>query len=651
MKANSCKMVAICAAMFVIAKTGAVAQPNSTAPVTPPPPVQNVAPAPAMPIEAAPAAIVTPPPAVTPAAPPSAVEVPTGGNPTPTGIQPAENNTISIALDNVPVNQVVQMFARAANANIVAPTLPSTNVTVHLENVQWEPALSEILGSVGLALMKRQSGIYTVVAKEEMGSEPMKSDIIFLNYTTSSNVLPVVERMIAGMSNSTVAGFSGANALVIRAPESALKQIMEVIGKLDKPHDQVMIECKFVELNDQAIKDLGINWQSLQGWTVGVQSPQMQYNKTTTARNSINKDNQTHNVGVNTAVNYSLPQNGPNPTVQNASGRSGSQANIGNGAADGHGSGGTGTTITGPNTDYTAAQSQINNSGSMNVSGQGFSSVTITPASTPGLPNTVTPNVVPQTDNLKQNLDYGQTEVIKALSAILSADTFQATLSALQQNTGVEVVSNPKIIVASGRTAVIHVGQNQPNVTANQQPGVAGGSAQITYQLDQAKPWIEIGVKLKVTATLNTSNNISLKLAPELSRISGTYTVPSVGTTYPITEIREITTEFNIQSGHTVALGGLTQTSDTEVVKKIPVLGDIPLIGTYLFRHTHKEKIQDEVIIFVTASAAMPESLAQVSGIPEEAKLIHRHLAKKVEEAAKAEELATKKTPKATLPK
>ena len=96
-----------------------------------------------------------------------------------------------------------------------------------------------------------------------------------------------------------------------------------------------------------------------------------------------------------------------------------------------------------------------------------------------------------------------------------------------------------------------------------------------------------------------------------------------------------------------MAIGGLTQTDERERVIKVPFLGDLPLIGKYLFRHTHTEKAQDEVIIFVTVAIADPGNLVQSSGIPEDGKLIYRHLARRVEENARAaeESKSSKKKP------
>lgn len=616
-----------------LALTAAIAMAQNEPAVSPPAAQEQVAPgAPAAPVET-PAPVVTPEPAapaaapVEPAAvpPPASVAVPSvAAQASPLTVSP-DNNTISIQLDSVPVDQVVRMFSRAANANIVAGSLPQTNVTVNLTDVPWEPALKEILGQVGLTLVQRNAGIYAVVSTADLSQEPITSDILFLNYTTATNIVPLVERMVAGITNATVAGFNGANAVVVRAPASSLTSIKQVIEKIDKPRDQVLIECKFVELNDQAIKDIGINWQTLQGWNVALQTPQLAFTKTDTDRYTRDNNLKERRLDIDTDVEISdkskerISKNGESSTASGSLPSGVATATKG---------------VTDSDNTTKESLSQTTSYGGKNYSA--FDPVTGVPV------------LVPGRDKQVETIKFGQTETLNVLTSVLSADTFAATLSALKQNDGVEIVSNPKVIVASGETAQIHVGRNEPNVVA-----VPSGDTgdRFAYKLDDNKPFIEIGVKLNVTPVLNTSNNITLKIQPELSRKLGDKAVGEAGTSYPITSTRKVTTEFNIESGRTVAIGGLTETTDQESVKKIPILGDIPIIGTYLFRHTHTEKVQDETIIFVTASSASPGSLAQVSGIPEEAKLVHRHLAKKVDEAAKAEELARKKAQKASLPK
>ncbi|MCX7007390.1 MAG: hypothetical protein NTY53_09110, partial [Kiritimatiellaeota bacterium] len=77
---------------------------------------------------------------------------------------------------------------------------------------------------------------------------------------------------------------------------------------------------------------------------------------------------------------------------------------------------------------------------------------------------------------------------------------------------------------------------------------------------------------------------------------------------------------------------------------KIPLLGDIPLLGKYLFSHTHTQKMQDEVIIFVSVGIARAEGIKDNDGIPSGGQLIHRYqLKEKADEAEMKKELEAEK--------
>jgi Flp pilus assembly secretin CpaC len=121
---------------------------------------------------------------------------------------------------------------------------------------------------------------------------------------------------------------------------------------------------------------------------------------------------------------------------------------------------------------------------------------------------------------------------------------------------------------------------------------------------------------------VNTESNITVNIQPELNRQVGTIE-PQPGLTFPILVTRRVESEFVIQSGQTVAIGGLTSTEDREVVSKIPFLGDIPLLGRYLFSHKETRKYQDETIIFVTVGLANPEELSESTGVPSHGSLIY----------------------------
>ena len=609
--------------------------------------------APSVPADPAPPAAVVEPsaaPTVTPAAEPKpapategALELAAEENKDLAGVEVTEagaDNKISITLDNVPLQDVVRMFTRISGANIVSGTNLQGNVTVNLQDVEWEPALKVILDTTGNTLIEKSPGIFTIINKSELGSEPVISETIFLNYATVTNILPVVKSMIVS-SNGAATGFPGSNAIIIQETAGRVKSIKDVMSKIDKPRDQVLIETKFVELNDEAIKDVGLNWEVLQGYTMSL-TPQYEFGKTR---------NETRTTGDRREDVFTRSANERNTREQvdkRSSVDQNATVNFGNDLAS------SGATATFPGGTVVGEDSVGTSRGSLNVSGQNFSDFNAEENKITLIPRreaTTTDTRLNDRNSLRTLTDtvVSDNSVIRgtteALTAILSAEQFALTLSALKQNSGVEILSNPKVVVASGETANIHVGRNEPNIVAVPQGDTGDRYA---YQLDAAKPFIEIGVKLQVTPTLNTESNITVKITPELSRKLSDKSVGEAGTSYPVTQIRKIDTEFNLESGRTVAIGGLTETTDRETVKKVPLLGDIPIIGTYLFRHTHTEKVQDEVIIFVTVSSARPSNLAQISGIPEEGRLIHRHLAQRAEdmERASQDKKAKDKKPK-----
>lgn len=609
-------------------------------PADPTPPAAMVEPA------AEPAATPVATPAANPAPAPAAegaLELAAEENKELAGVEVTEagtDNKISITLDNVPLQDVVRMFTRISGANIVSGTNLQGNVTVNLQDVEWEPALKVILDTTGNTLIEKSPGIFTIINKSELGSEPVISETVFLNYATVTNILPVVKSMIVS-SNGAATGFPGSNAIIIQETAGRVKSIKDVMAKIDKPRDQVLIETKFVELNDEAIKDVGLNWEVLQGYTMSL-TPQYEFGKT---RNETHTSGDRRDDVLTRSANErrTLSQVDKRSTVdQDAS------VNFGNDLAS------SGSTATFPDGTVVGEDSVGTSRGSLNVRGQNFSDFNAEENKITLIPRreaTTTDTRLNDRNSLRTVTDTVLSEnsvtrgTTEALTAILSAEQFALTLSALKQNSGVEILSNPKVVVASGETANIHVGRNEPNIVAVPQGDTGDRYA---YQLDDAKPFIEIGVKLQVTPTLNTESNITVKISPELSRKLSDKSVGEAGTSYPVTQIRKIDTEFNLESGRTVAIGGLTETTDRETVKKVPLLGDIPIIGTYLFRHTHTEKVQDEVIIFVTVSSARPSNLAQISGIPEEGRLIHRHLAQRAEdlERANQDKKAKDKKPK-----
>ncbi len=505
---------------------------------------------------------------------------------------------ISISLDDVPLQDVVRMFTRISGANIIATaTNLGGRVTVNLQDVEWKPALGSILDMYNMQISEKipGSGIYSVMPKAPGGEEPLVASTIFLNYASVSNVAQLVRPLI--VRNGTVTAFPQCNALVVKATAANVNEIRKVITDIDLPRKQVYIEAKFLELNDEAIKDLGINWQVLEGYGVGVGGLQWGIQETRDKLDSRSDtyDRQDSRVRAD-ALNERYDANG----------------NL-------------------YSEDTTVIEELPVGSGNY------VSRTVATPARS--VNDTISQSASAQSTQ-KKTFDKATSDI---RTAVLSASDFQVVLSALKQLNGVSVVSNPKIIVANEQTATIHIGENEPNVKGTVTAGQQGQANTTTYALDEAKPYFEFGIKLDVTPTINNASNITVAINPTLSRYVRDKVTPD-NNSFPVETTKKISTTFALQDGKTAAIGGLTETSDRKEEKKIPLLGDIPLIGKYLFTHTHDQHVQTETIIFVTVGLASPVSIDRETGLPEDTELVQRHLAAK---KAKAQRAASTSAPSA----
>jgi type IV pilus assembly protein PilQ len=550
-------------------------------PTVPPPartspfaPVTTVAPP-------APPAVV-PPAAAEPSKPVSVVTETTAPSGLTMSTNQASKHLISVQFQQAPLTEVIRAFTVISGANIVLGTNGHETVTLSMKDVEWEPALRAILDSAGRALVMKSPGIYVVVSKADMASEPLTVETIQCKYIMAQAVQPMVEKMLVG-SNTSCAVITAANALLIKGMPSNITDIKKLLETVDQPRQQVFIEAKFVELNDQAIKDIGINWQSLAGYGVGV-------NGLTWGRTE-NRD-----------------------TIKSTSAKD-------------------------------AQWDKRQNTDTMNkfydMNNQQYENKTVSFQQGPG-GSVVQQDTITPTRTLNDTIDRGRNvtrdiedtfkmTIGDARAAVLNADSFNVVLSALKQNIGATIVSNPRLLVASGQKATIHVGEDRPYAKkSTTQQGTGGNSTQ--SEIDQ----IKTGVELNVTPTVNMASNITLKIQPRLSRVTGAVTID--GNEVPVLTTRDVDSEFNVDSGRTVAIGGLTTATDRQKISKIPLLGDIPLLGKYLFSHQHTEKLQDEIIIFVSVGVIRADTIKESDGIPTTGQLIHRYQMK-----AKADEAEAKK--------
>jgi type II secretory pathway component GspD/PulD (secretin) len=210
-------------------------------------------------------------------------------------------------------------------------------------------------------------------------------------------------------------------------------------------------------------------------------------------------------------------------------------------------------------------------------------------------------------------------------TSVLDVDQFTVVLNALEANKGVSVVSNPKIIVANEELANISIIRKEPNIKQARTESNNDNPDLITFELDPEQPFFEYGIKLDVIPSINTSSNITISIKPSLTRKFGDKVAGN--NTYPIIDEKTIETVFNLTSGQTAAIGGLTEVEDSEEERKVPYLGSIPFLGR-LFSWKQVSQGQSETIIFVTVGLANTEDIDTESGLPEDTELARRRIIK-----------------------
>lgn len=157
-------------------------------------------------------------------------------------------------------------------------------------------------------------------------------------------------------------------------------------------------------------------------------------------------------------------------------------------------------------------------------------------------------------------------------------------------NQNFNVLSAPQILTLDNQEAEINVGQDVPVKTQERTSG--GGTSEATVNSFEYRP---SGIKLKFTPNINSKGNIVLELFSEVTNIEG----GSSATVNPTFNKRNIKTFINVDNGQTVVIGGLVSTERLQAIKKIPLLGDIPLLG-FIFRRTTFETKRTNLMIFLT---------------------------------------------------
>lgn len=470
----------------------------------------------------------------------------------------AKNPNVSITLRNLSLKRVLDLITESAGYQyeVQADTIVVRpgGETSTLENAFFP---------VTRAMVIRMTGIGAAAATPAAAADPFAPAPAAGGGASagaggeSTAIQNFLEQ--AGVKFSTTPGsslvYDGA-AIIVNQSGRNIERIRNILNRYNDVR-QVEIEAKFMDVQDGALEELGVNWSMT--------------------------DN-TH--GIYTTANRSL---------QNAFGGLGA-----------------------------SSQGQIVSTGS---------TPTDIPNNAPTLPGG--PNLGAGTASGSYT---NATNELAVITGVIGEFDVTATIRALSQKSGTDLLSSPKVTVLSGNPANIVVaqelrypqsyGETQSTVSS----GNSGGSAiSITAGTPQEFTTRNVGVELKVTPTVEEDDySISLDLNPRVTEFDGfveyggtsvavvgtasavigglggstTVTVPS-GFYQPIFSTREVTTKVTVWDGATLVLGGLTREEVKKTNDKVPILGDIPLIGR-AFRSKGESSSKRNLLIFVTANLVSP---------------------------------------------
>ncbi|HEY1787469.1 MAG TPA: hypothetical protein VGJ73_04905 [Verrucomicrobiae bacterium] len=234
-----------------------------------------------------------------------------------------------------------------------------------------------------------------------------------------------------------------------------------------------------------------------------------------------------------------------------------------------------------------------------------------------GPSNTIVPQVTPirQTFNVSHNFGLPQTLAgatgNAGMYSVLGND-FTATIQAIATAGKAQILSRPSILARDGQPATILVGSEVPLVTGISYETVGANTVPINNVT-----YTPVGLQVNVTPFISPDNLVEMIVTPEDSEVDPNLTEPiGGGVNAPVIDTRQADTVVITPDGQTVVIGGMMENDKESAATKIPLLGDIPLLGA-LFRYKSNSDDKNELMIFMTPHVVRaPMELASAVNAP-----------------------------------
>lgn len=343
-----------------------------------------------------------------------------------------------------------------------------TNSLVVVANAQDTETIKKLAQQLDIQRPSRAGNVNVMYLKNAPAKE-----------TAESLTKAVANLRIAGALEGTqqvqVAADEGTNSLIITASAQDFEVISEIVQKLDIVREQVLVEMLIMEVTEEGLKEIGIDWATLDEAVVG-------------------------SVRFFAATNF------------------------------------------GPRVDFASGDLEGLSVGAWKKSG--------------------------------------------------STTNIGSMITALEKQTGVNILSTPHIMTSNHHRAKIIVGENRPFVTESR---ITEDSDLLTPTVIKTYEYKDVGISLEIVPHISQGGLVRLEIDSEFTKLVAS----TASSDTPTTAKRQAQTVVSMNSGSTIVIGGLIRDDKTTAEKKVPLLGDIPVLGG-LFRYEKDELQKTNLLIFIT---------------------------------------------------
>jgi type IV pilus assembly protein PilQ len=177
------------------------------------------------------------------------------------------DSTISVDFPDEEIRTILRIVADLYDLNLVIPESLVGRASIKLRNVTWRQVFDVVLSPAGFTYVE-EGGIIKVVSLEALHREPPVTEVTILNYARAEEIVDTIRPLVDSTLGGRIQIDRRSNALVITERPTQMRRIRQIVESLDKATIQVMIESKFIETRDRDLKNVGVNWASLDGYQV-----------------------------------------------------------------------------------------------------------------------------------------------------------------------------------------------------------------------------------------------------------------------------------------------------------------------------------------------------------------------------------------------